>query len=125
MIYKIPLEEIRNKIIMSRTISPGELDLKIKEKISELSGLISEEGAAHIIANELGVELFSGKEKLKIRELYVGMKNVSTVGKITRKFDVREFAKGDKIGKVASLIMGEKRSISMNRPSSKSIRTEK
>ena len=66
MIYKIPLEEIRNKIIMSRTISPADLDLKIKEKIRELSGLISEEGAAHIIANELGVELFSGKEKLKI-----------------------------------------------------------
>lgn len=105
--YKIPLAEIKEKILRSNTISPDELDLQIKDKINELSGLISEEGAAHIIANELGVDLLSGREKLKIKELYAGMRNVTTAGKVTRKFAIREFARGDKMGKVGSLVIGD------------------
>ena len=107
MIHRIPFAEIREKILQSGKINSIELEGRMKEKINELSGLISEEGAAHIIANELGIELYSGKEKLKIKELYSGMRNISTVGRITRKFEVREFAKGDKTGKVASLILGD------------------
>jgi ssDNA-binding replication factor A large subunit len=106
--YKIPLEEIKNKIVQSGKLSPDDLDTKIKEKINELSGLISEEGAAHIIANELGVELVNAEQsKLKIKEIYAGMRTVTTVGKVIRKFDVREFAKGDKTGKVCSLVLGD------------------
>ena len=80
----------------------------IKSKINELSGLISEEGAAHIIANELGVELVDqDKAKLKIKEIYSGMRKVSTVGKVVRKFDINEFKKGEGTGKVCSLIIGD------------------
>ncbi len=84
------------------------MEERIKNKINELSGLISEEGAAHIIANELGVEL-TPKENadLKIKEIYAGMRNVSCSGKVVRKFEVREFSKGEKSGKVCSLILGD------------------
>lgn len=106
--YKIPLSEIKEKIVTSGKLSAKELDSKISEKINELSGLISEEGATHIIANELNVELInSQKNKLKIKEIYIGMKNVSTTGKVVRKFDVREFSKGDSVGKVCSLVIGD------------------
>ena len=106
--YKIPLKDIKEKIVASGKLDLENLESKIKEKINELSGLISEEGAAHIIANELNIELVdSNKNKLKIKEIYSGMKNVSTVGKVTRKFEIREFAKGDRTGKVASLIIGD------------------
>lgn len=106
--YKIPLTDIKQKIIESGKLNSQELDEKIKIKINELSGLISEEGAAHIIANELGVELVKqSSEKLKIKEIYAGMRNVSTVGKVVRKFDVREFQKGESTGKVCSLILGD------------------
>ncbi len=106
--YKIPLNDIKEKIVASGKLDLKNLELKIKEKINELSGLISEEGAAHIIANELSIELVDvNKNKLKVKEIYSGMKNVSTVGKVVRKFDVHEFAKGDSTGKVCSLILGD------------------
>ena len=106
--YKIPLNDIKEKIVASGKLDLNNLDLKIKEKINELSGLISEEGAAHIIANELAVELVDvNKNRLKVKEIYAGMKNVSVLGKVVRKFDVHEFAKGDSTGKVCSLIIGD------------------
>ncbi len=107
--YKIPLADIKQKILESKKLSPRELDARIKTKINELSGLISEEGAAHIIANELGVELISSSEstKLKIREVYAGMRNVSTVGKVVKKFEVRTFSKEGKEGRVCAVILGD------------------
>jgi replication factor A1 len=107
-VYKVPLPELKEKIIASGKLSADEVEEKIKFKINELSGLISEEGAAHIIANELGVELVSKNlSSLKIKEIYGGMRNVSTVGKVVRKFEVREFTRNDKVGKVGSLILGD------------------
>ncbi|PIN87766.1 hypothetical protein COV12_02065 [Candidatus Woesearchaeota archaeon CG10_big_fil_rev_8_21_14_0_10_32_24] len=109
--YKIPLSELKQKIAESGKISATELEIKIKSKISELSGLISEEGAAHIIANELGIQLTqSTEEKLKIKDIYAGMKSVTTVGKVVRKFETREFAKGESMGKVCSLVLGDETS---------------
>lgn len=106
--FKVPLAEVKERILKSGKITPRDLDDKIKTKINDLSGLISEEGAAHIIANELGVELFnSERSKLKIKEIYAGMKSVSVVGKVVRKFEVREFAKEDKKGKVCSIMLGD------------------
>lgn len=106
--YKIPLNEIKEKIISSGKLTAEDLDKRIKEKINELSGLVSEEGAAHIIANELGLELIKQNQgRLKIKEIYAGMRNLSTVGKVVRKFEVREFAKGDSTGRVCSLIIGD------------------
>ncbi len=106
--YKIPLGQIKEKLIGSGKISKEELETKIKEKINDLSGLISEEGAAHIIANELGVDLTpSTGQQLTIKEIYPGMRNVTTVGKVVRTFEVREFSKGDKSGRVFSFLMGD------------------
>ena len=107
--YKVPLAEIKQKILASGKLGSDELELKLKAKINELSGLISEEGAAHIIANELGVEIVSTNttKKLKIKEIYAGMRSVTTVGKVMRKFEVREFSKEDRSGKVCSVILGD------------------
>ncbi|MEK6901749.1 MAG: OB-fold nucleic acid binding domain-containing protein [Nanoarchaeota archaeon] len=106
--YKIPLPDIKEKLVKSGKISSQELEEKIKVKINDLSGLISEEGAAHIIANDLGVELLvQGKEKLKIKEIYPGMRGISVTGKIVRKYDIREFTKGESTGKVCSLVVGD------------------
>lgn len=106
--YKVPLPELKQKILASGKLNSEELEQKIKQKINELSGLISEGGAVHIIANELGIELISqNNERLKIKEVYSGMKNVSVLGKIVRKFDTREFQKGEGKGKVCSLQLGD------------------
>lgn len=107
--YKIPLAELKEKIIKNGTLSSIELDEKIKEKINELSGLISEEGAAHIIANELGIKLIStaASQKLKVKEIYGGMRNISVVGQVVQKYEPRTFVKGDHLGRVCSVLIGD------------------
>ena len=106
--YKIPLADIKAKLIHSGKITAVELETRMKEKINELSGLITEEGAAHILANEFGIELFNAETgQLKIKEIYAGMRNISTVGKVVRKYEKREFVKEDRTGKVASLMLGD------------------
>ncbi len=106
--YKIPLAELKLKVVQGGKLTATELEERIKVKINELSGLVSEEGATHIIANELGIELITiSQTKLKIKEIYGGMKNVSTVGKVVQKSEVREFAKGESKGRVCSLTVGD------------------
>lgn len=105
--FKVPLYELQEKILKSGKLTSVELEKRTKEKINELSGLISEEGATHIIANELGINLFPQGEKLKIKEVYSGMRDVEVVGKVVRKFEVREFAKGERTGKVCSILVGD------------------
>ena len=76
--------------------------------MKQLSGLISKEGAAHIVANELGVKIFEqASGKLQIKNILAGMRNVEAVGKVTRKFELREFQTENRSGKVASVVIGD------------------
>ena len=60
---KIPLNDIIAKILKETSLSEAEINTKIDQKLDQLSGLISKEGAAHIIANELGVKLFEAFQR--------------------------------------------------------------
>ncbi len=63
----IPLNQIIAEIKDKTGLSEDEINKKINEKLKQLSDLISKEGAAHIIANELDVKLVETAKKLKIR----------------------------------------------------------
>lgn len=95
-------ERIVNKIAESSGSTVAEIEEKIELKKSKLSGFISKEGAAQIVAAELGVTFEN--EKLKIDELLPGMRKVNIVGKIVRLFPVRTFTtkKGEE-SKVANM----------------------
>ncbi len=103
----IPVSEIIAKIAAEKGLSGTEIRRRIDEKLHQLAGLISEDGAAHIVANELGVELIATRGDAKIRDLYAGMRAVTVPGRVTRKFDVRHFDKGDRKGKVAAFLLGD------------------
>ncbi|MCX6706739.1 MAG: hypothetical protein NT001_01205, partial [Candidatus Woesearchaeota archaeon] len=105
---KVPYEIVREKIKDGAKISDSELDSRIKAKIDKLSGLISNEGAAHIIANELGIKLFEqASGRLKIKSILVGMRNVEIVGRVQQVFEVREFQTETRAGKVGSFVIGD------------------
>ena len=105
---KIPYEQIIERIKKEGKISEEEINTKIDSKMKQLSGLISKEGAAHIVANELGIKLFdSFTGKLKIKNILVGLRSVETVGKVLQTYELREFKTNDREGKVASLVMGD------------------
>ena len=59
MISILNYDELINRI-KEKGFNDKEIERKINRKLEELSGLISREGAAHLIANELGINLFDG-----------------------------------------------------------------
>ena len=105
---KIPLSDIISKIKEKTSLSEEDINVKIEAKLKQLSGLISKEGAAHIIANELGVKIFEQLSgKLQIKNILAGMRSVETVGKVTRAFELREFKTDTREGKVSSMYIGD------------------
>ena len=105
---KIPFEDIISKIKEKSSLGEEEINFKINQKTKQLSGLISKEGAAHIIANELGIKLFEDfSGKLQIKNVLTGMRDVETVGKVQQIFETREFQVDNRQGKVASLVIGD------------------
>lgn len=81
--------ELVRKISEYSGLSISEVEKRVNEKKSRLSDLISHEGAAQIVASELGVSF--DNQKSKIGGLLVGMRKVSVAGKILRISPVREF----------------------------------
>ncbi len=105
---QIPYEEVIAKIKEKAGLTDSDIEDKISKKLEQLSGLISKEGAAHIIANELGVKLFEQiSGKLQIKNILTGMRNVETVGKVMQVFEVREFIREESVGHVGSFIVGD------------------
>lgn len=107
--FKLKYDEILNKIVEEKGVGKEEVEEKVSSKMKKLSGLISKEGAIHIIANEYGVNVFYdvGKKRFKIEELKEGMTSVEVVGKVVRKYDTREFKTEKREGKVASVLAGD------------------
>jgi ssDNA-binding replication factor A large subunit len=105
---KIPYDTIIKKILEKSGQSVGEIEEKIKEKMDSLAGLVSKEGAAHIIANELGIKLFENETgRLKVKNLLAGMRNVEVTGRVLEIFPVREFQRGESTGKVGSFLLAD------------------
>ena len=109
----LDFEDIVQKIMEEKGLSEDDIRLRVKQKLTKLSGLISNEGAAHIVANELGVDLFEivRKRGLKINKITPGMRGVGVSGKVTRLFDVRSFKKEEREGKVGSFLIGDETGI--------------
>ena len=98
--------EMIAKIKEKKGMSQEEVEAKIDDKLKQLSGLVSKEGAAHIIANELGVKLVEPSGKIK--DLYAGMRNVEVNGKVQQVYEVREFSRQDGgTGKVGNFLLGD------------------
>jgi len=82
-------EQLIEKIARVSGLSKEEIDRKVDAKCAKLSGLISKEGSAQIVASELGINF--DNEKMKISELLSGMKRVNTLGKVIETSQIREF----------------------------------
>ncbi|MFH1637259.1 MAG: hypothetical protein ABIB71_02430 [Candidatus Woesearchaeota archaeon] len=102
-------EQIVSRIKTEKELSESEIDKKVEKKLKELSGLITKEGAAHIIANELGIKLYEGlKEKqFKIKELNPFLRNIEVKGKVVRLYDIRSFKTEKREGRIATFLLGD------------------
>jgi hypothetical protein len=102
------LNEIISQIKEKKGLTDEEIKLRISQKRDKLTGLVSEEGAAHILANELGIDLMESirKHGLKIEKLRPGMR-VAVTGKVIKNYEVRSFNKNGRSGKVGSFLIGD------------------
>ena len=101
------VNEIVSKVSIKSGLSREEILDKIKQKKDELSGLVSDEGAAYIIANELGVETKNRiiDANLKIKDVTLDMRSVNIIGRVKEIYPVREFESKGRKGKVANLLI--------------------
>ena len=96
-------QQLIELISESSGTSIDEIERKIQAKQAKLSGLISKEGAAQIVAAELGINF--DERKIKIAQILPGMKKINLVGKIINMFPIREYNKNGRSGRIGSFIL--------------------
>ena len=100
MTLNMPYKEVIEKIISETNLSKEEVEKRINEKVQELGGLITLEGAAHIIAKELEINLYNSKQiqkpqSIKVKDLIDGMNNVSITVLIKQTYEPKIFTRND------------------------------
>lgn len=98
-------EFLLSRIASHANLEKGEIEKRIEARRAKLSGLISKEGAAQIIAAELGVNF--DNVQLKVVELMPGMRKANILVRVVRLFPVREFNKNGKAGKVLNMVVAD------------------
>ncbi len=102
---KAAYEQIVEKIVKQSGLDKEQVERRVEAKRAKLSGLITKEGAAQIVAAELGISF--DRQKVKVSELLSGMRKASVTGKITELYPIRSFKKGEKEGKVATFLLAD------------------
>ena len=106
-------EKLFDMLVEKSGKSKDELQNLLSEKVNELSGLVSEEGAMYIIANELGVRLDNEKPKkqaetAKISQITEPKTPTSLLCKVLRKYDQVTFSTSSGgEGSVQSVLVGD------------------
>lgn len=119
------LEELVELISQEANIPTDVLYEKINKKLKDLGEFVTDLGAAHIVARELGVDIHKESEKpttpsMPINEVVVGLVNVTVEGVITDISNLITFTKrtgeegklfkiqiADKTGSIRILLWGE------------------
>jgi len=94
---KVPMEDVVSKIVQEKGMTREAVLELIETKHKQLSGLVSKDGAAHIVANELGVKIMdaSGRGFIKIKQIAPGARNVDVAGRVAAVYEQRTFARSD------------------------------
>jgi len=97
--------QLVERIARSSGLSKEDIERRIEAKRAKLSGLISKEGAAQVVASELGINF--EKEKIKVSEMLSGMKRVNVLGKIIEMAPVRSYSKEGREGKIGVFVLAD------------------
>ena len=106
---QIPYETVVAKIVEQSELSKEDVEGKVQEKMSQLSGLISKEGAALIIANELNLNIHQevAQQPVKIKDIVAGSRDLTFNAKILQKWQKKEFEVNNRKGTVANIFVGD------------------
>ena len=101
-------QQLIERISRLSGIELSEIQRRVEAKKAKLSGLISDEGAAQVVAAELGISF--DKQKFKIIDLLIGMKKVQVIGKVLEIYPVRKYRRAEHEGEIGSMLIADETS---------------
>ena len=110
-------EKLIENLVTKSGKSLDEIKTLVSDKVNELSGLVSEEGAIYIVANDLGAKLDAERPKkeadsVKIEDITEAKVPTSLTCKVIRKYDKVTFqSKSGSEGSVQSVLVGDESGI--------------
>jgi len=108
--FNMKQQEIIEKIVEETDLEEDKIKQEIEEKMEEFEGLVSEEGAIHLVAKENGVQIAeAGDQDLKVENIVADMRKVNLKARVTRIMEPNTFERDDEEeeGKVQNLILGD------------------
>ncbi|MFB6147952.1 MAG: replication factor A, partial [Candidatus Nanohaloarchaea archaeon] len=102
-------DQVVEKVLDETELDEDGLEEKVEEKMEEFSGLVSEEGALHLVAKEHGVQLAeAGDSDLEIDNIVPEMRNVNLKARITNILEANTFNRDDgSEGKVQNIVLAD------------------
>jgi len=108
------IETYINKIMDETGLTPKEIQDLVNKKKEEFKGLISDESALLMIAKELKVDVQAQEKEylndieIKIKDISVGMKNITLIGRINEIYKIFTFNRSDgSEGRVGSFLLND------------------
>jgi len=106
------IDQIIEKICETSEKPIDKVKKMISEKQDELSGLVSKEGAAYMVARDLGINLIQeSKREFKVKNIVSGLRTIDLVARIVKIYDQREFERNGKKGCVINILLGDETGI--------------
>lgn len=102
-------EELVETIAEETGMDKDEIEKEVNDKVEEFSGMVSEEGALHLVAKEHGVELAEAeKNDLKVENIVPEMRKVNLKARVTNILDPNTFTRDDgEEGRVQNVILAD------------------
>ena len=98
-------QQLVERIARLSGLDVEEIHRRVEAKKAKLSGLISNEGAAQVVAAELGISF--EKQKFKVIDLLVGMKKVHVIAKVLEIYPIRKYRRAEHEGEIASMLVAD------------------
>lgn len=98
-------EQLIERIAKLSGLTQDEILRRVEAKKAKLSGLISNEGAAQVVAAELGISFEN--QKYKIIDLLIGMKKVQVVGKVLEIYPIKKYRRAEHEGEIATMLLAD------------------
>jgi len=95
--------------VAEQSKKPGnEIKKLVEEKKKKFSGLLTDSGAAYMVAKDLGINLVvESSNRLNVSKLKDGMQNVDLLVRVMQVFSPKKFEKNGRKGKLCSLIVAD------------------
>jgi replication factor A1 len=93
-------EEVIDIIVRDTEYTHKQVQEQISETVKMMDNMVNEEGAAYVVANNLGViiNLDQSTEAYKLNQLVPGQSNVTVICRVKRIYPIKEFTRKDNTG---------------------------